>query len=88
LIPVRGAVQRAKNVLKSRKTPCCQPEPPAGGAGGGEGAGVPPPPPPQAASVAAASNIIIRMMTVTDIIEVRMWLEFDFKSITIGGLRH
>jgi len=28
------------------------------------------------------------MMTVTDIIEVRMWLEFDFKSITIGGLRH
>ncbi len=71
-----------KERVESRNTPCCHPEPPTDG-----GAGAPPPPP-QAASVAAASNIIIRMMTVTDIIEVRMWLEFDFKSITIGGLLH
>ena len=84
-MPALGAVHRAEKVLASINTPCCQLD----GGGGGEDAGAPPLPlpPPQAASVAAASNIIVRITTVTDIIDVRIWPEFDFDSITMVAVK-
>jgi len=50
-VPLRGSWHRFRNVLQSRNTPGCQPDPPGGGGGGGGGLVPENPelPPPQAA---------------------------------------